>query len=124
MSKKKKSSRLNLIWSLSMFFIITVFVFALYYQYSIHITLREQKQDVEVAIAEAKAESAALNKQYENQNSPEFIEKIAREELNMVYPSELVYINKNSDEGKKLLNSIKRSSTKAKETENETTYQE
>lgn len=112
---KKKHSKMNILWALMMIITICIFAAALCYQYIIHLQLDTAKQEIEVQIAEAKAESAALTKQYENQDSPEFIEKIAREKLNMVYPSELVYINTNSDEGKNFLNSIKRSSVRAAE---------
>lgn len=110
---KKRRSKFHICWAILMIVTICIFVVALCYQYLVHLQLDTAKQEIEVQIAEAKAESAALTKQYENQDSPEFIEKVAREKLNMVYPSELVYINSNSEEGKKLLNSIKRSSAKA-----------
>ena len=110
---RKKRSKFHIFWAILMIITICIFVVALCYQYLVHLQLDTAKQEIEVQIAEAKAESAALTKQYENQDSPEFVEKVAREKLNMVYPSELVYINSNSEEGKKLLNSIKRSSAKA-----------
>lgn len=116
---KKKHSKYHIFWAIVMIITICIFVVALCYQYLVHLQLDTAKQEIEVQIAEAKAESAALTKQYENQDSPEFIEKVAREKLNMVYPSELVYINSNSEEGKKLLNSIKRSSNKVS-TQNKT----
>lgn len=109
---KKRKKRYNILWALIMIATICIFVVALCYQYIAHLQLDTAKQEIDVQIAEAKAESASLTKQFENQDSPEFIEKVAREKLNMVYPSELVYINSNSEEGKKLLNSIKRSSTR------------
>ncbi len=108
-----KKSKVNMLWTFMMIVIILIFAAALCYQYLVHLQLDTAKQEIEVQIAEAKAESASLTKQYDNQDSAEFIEKVAREQLNMVYPSELVYINVNSEEGKKLLNSIKRSSAKS-----------
>lgn len=110
---KKRNKKIHICWAILMAVTICIFVVALCYQYLVHLQLDTAKQEIDVQIAEAKAESAALTKQYENQDSPEFIEKVAREKLNMVYPSELVYINSNSEEGKKLLNSIKRSSSKS-----------
>ncbi len=115
---RKKRSKFHICWAILMIITICIFVVALCYQYLAHLQLDTAKQEIEVQIAEAKAESAALTKQYENQDSPEFIEKVAREKLNMVYPSELVYINSNSEEGKKLLNSIKRSSAKTADKNN------
>ncbi len=121
---KKKRSKINILWALIMIIIICIFAVALCYQYFLHLQLDTAKQEIEVQIAEAKAESAALTKQYENQDSAEFIEKVAREKLNMVYPSELVYINTNSEEGKKLLNSIKRSSVRSSTSESTTSNTE
>ncbi|MDO4300897.1 MAG: septum formation initiator family protein [Clostridia bacterium] len=116
---KKKSSKINILWAIVMIIMICIFAAALCYQYLVHLQLDAARQEVDIQIAEAKAESAALTKQYENQDSPEFIEKVAREKLNMVYPSELVYINSNSEEGKKLLNSIKRTSVKVNTSDKE-----
>lgn len=115
---KKRKRKFNILWALVMIITICIFAVALCYQYIAHIQLDTAKQEIDVQIAEAKAESAALTKQYENQDSPEFIEKVAREKLNMVYPSELVYINANSEEGKKLLNSIRRASSKTTDDNN------
>lgn len=116
---KKKSSKINILWAIVMIIMICIFAAALCYQYLVHLQLDAARQEVDIQIAEAKAESAALTKQYENQDSPEFIEKVAREKLNMVYPSELVYINSNSEEGKKLLNSIKRTNIKVNTSDKE-----
>lgn len=121
---KKKHSKINILWALMMIITICIFAAALCYQYIVHLQLDTARQEIEVEIAEAKAESAALTKQYENQDSPEFIEKVAREKLNMVYPSELVYINTNSEEGRSFINSIKRSSVRAAEAEKDKALKE
>ena len=44
-------------------------------------------------IAEAQEKKEELNKQKENVDSLEFIERMAREQLDMYYPNERVYIN-------------------------------
>ena len=115
---KKRKRKFNILWAFVMIITICIFAVALCYQYVAHLQLDTAKQEIDVQIAEAKAESAALTKQYENQDSPEFVEKVAREKLNMVYPSELVYINSNSEEGKKLLNSIRRANSKTADDSN------
>lgn len=118
-ANKKNNIFLSILMNVAIFIFIGGFVVSLCYQHYIHLQLNEEMKTVEMEIAEAKAESAALQKQYNNQDSPEFIEKVAREKLNMVHPTEIVYINSNSDEGKKLLNSIKRSSTKLENAQKE-----
>ncbi len=115
-TRKKSNHRIsNPKWTAMMAVIVLMMVAWLGGMYVVHLQLAASMQDIDVEIAEAKAENAALQKQYDNQDSPEFIEKVAREKLNMVYPSELVYINANSEEGKKLLNSIRRSAAKVSE---------
>lgn len=44
-------------------------------------------------IAEAQEKKEELNKQKENVDSLEFIERMAREQLDMYYPNERVYVN-------------------------------
>ena len=39
-----------------------------------------------------------LTNEADNQDSPEVIEKIAREKLNMVKPNEIVFVDDNQDE--------------------------
>ena len=39
-----------------------------------------------------------LQNEADNQDSPEVIEKIAREKLNMVKPNEIVFVDDNQDE--------------------------
>ena len=54
-----------------------------------------KKQEIEVAnqIEEAKEYQEELNVNKENANSLEYIEKVAREKLNMYYPNEKVYVD-------------------------------
>lgn len=49
--------------------------------------------DLDEQIEEAKQYNEELNKTKENVNSKEYIEKIAREKLDMYYPNERVYID-------------------------------
>ena len=54
-----------------------------------------KKQEIEVAnqIDEAKEYQEELNINKENANSLEYIEKVAREKLNMYYPNEKIYVD-------------------------------
>jgi len=54
-----------------------------------------KKQEIEVAnqIEEAKEYQEELNINKENANSLEYIEKVAREKLNMYYPNEKIYVD-------------------------------
>lgn len=98
-----KISKANLVYSIIMIIITLIFVAALFHQYSIRQNLINAQIDMEISLTKASAEGAALKKELESQNSPEFIEKIAREKLNMVRPNEIVFIDENTPEGKQLL---------------------
>ncbi len=49
--------------------------------------------ELHTKIADAQEEKDELTKQKENVNSLEFIEQMAREQLDMYYPNERVYVN-------------------------------
>lgn len=52
-----------------------------------------QKENLNNQIAEAKEEQERLKQKKENVNSPEYIEAIAREKLDMYMPNERVYVD-------------------------------
>ncbi len=93
----------NLIYAIIMIIISLIFAAALLHQYSIRQGLISSQIDMEIQLTKANAEGAALKKQFDNMNTPEFIEKAAREKLNMVKPNEIVFIDENTPEGKQLL---------------------
>ena len=53
---------------------------------------KEQEMQVANQIEEAKEYQEELNINKENANSLEYIEKVAREKLNMYYPNEKIYV--------------------------------
>ena len=103
MSSLSKHKKANIIYSVIMTVMTLIFVAALFHQYSIRQDLISAQIDMEISLTKANAEGAALKKEYDNQSSPEFIEKVAREKLNMVRPNEIVFIDENTPEGKQLL---------------------
>ncbi len=93
--RKSKNNPSALIYKIAMIFMIIVFSIAILHQYYIRVGL---KQEINQAISEVSKEKAignSLKNRQDNQDSPEFIEKIAREKLNMVRPNEIVFIDKN-----------------------------
>jgi len=54
---------------------------------------KEQETEVANQIEEAKEYQEELNINKENANSLEYIEKVAREKLNMYYPNEKIYVD-------------------------------
>ena len=68
------------------------------------ISLRNQKLEIISAnnqeISNLKLEIDNLNSELENSSSTDFIEKVAREDLGMVKPREVIYVDKNKDKDK------------------------
>ena len=64
-----------------------------YNQQKILNTYASNKIEVEKKLAEAKKYGEELKATKENVNSDEYIEKVAREKLDMYLPNERVYIN-------------------------------
>ncbi|QQY79487.1 cell division protein FtsL [Keratinibaculum paraultunense] len=59
--------------------------------------LIERKEKEEMEIAKLEKEIKELNEEIQDRDSLEFIEKIAREDLNMLRPREIMYIDKNKN---------------------------
>ena len=56
-------------------------------------TYSEQEKNLETQIAEASEYQDKLNEEKSNVNSPEYIEAIAREKLDMYLPNDRVYVD-------------------------------
>lgn len=56
-------------------------------------TYDEQEKKLKTQITEAKEYQDKLNEEKSNVNSPEYIEAIAREKLDMYLPNERVYVD-------------------------------
>lgn len=61
--------------------------------------LNERKRLEEEAITQLEKEIDELNEEIENKDSLSFIEKTAREDLKMVKPREIIYIDRGKDKG-------------------------
>ena len=57
--------------------------------------LQELSSKIEIAEEELKQNKIDLEQEKKNTNSPEYIEKLAREKLGMYLPNERVYIDNN-----------------------------
>ena len=56
-------------------------------------TYSEQETNLQTQISEATEYQNKLNEEKDNVNSPEYIEEIAREKLDMYLPNERVYVD-------------------------------
>ena len=76
-------------------FIISLYaIFTLISQQNTLNQYSKNSQEISQKIEEEKQEKEELAKKKEDVNSLEFIEKTAREKLDMYYPNEKVYIDK------------------------------
>lgn len=76
--------------------VIVLLIYAVYTIYNQQIKLNNyanEKQYYEEQIADLKEEKEELMVKKENVNSPEYIEEIAREKLDMYLPNEKVYVD-------------------------------
>ena len=81
---------------LSSDYILSSIQYAVYTIYNQQIKLNNyanEKQYYEEQIADLKEEKEELMVKKENVNSPEYIEEIAREKLDMYLPNEKVYVD-------------------------------
>ena len=87
MKKKKLLKRLIIL------LIAIYFIFTLINQQKTLNQYSRNSEELNTQIAEAEDEKEELTKQKDNVDSLEFIEKTARDMLDMYYPNERVYIN-------------------------------
>ena len=76
--------------------VLVLFIYAAYTIYNQQIKLNNyanEKQYYEEQIADLKEEKEELMVKKENVDSPEYIEEIAREKLDMYLPNEKVYVD-------------------------------
>lgn len=59
--------------------------------------LNERKKQQQEEIAKLKEEIQQLETEIENKDTLEFVEKVARDELRLVKPREIIYIDKNKE---------------------------
>ena len=87
MKKKKLLKRLIIL------LIAIYFIFTLVNQQKTLNQYSRNSEELNTQIAEAEEEKEELTRQKDNVDSLEFIEKTARDMLDMYYPNERVYIN-------------------------------
>ncbi|WP_416197256.1 MAG: Cell division protein FtsB [Sporanaerobacter sp.] len=60
-------------------------------------SLNREKAEMESEVKTLNTEINEINKEIKNSDSLEFVEKVAREELKMVKPREIIYIDKSKN---------------------------
>lgn len=94
MARKRKKRKLRL----AHIVLLSVIIYVLLIFRNQNILKKEleaKKEIVQSEINELEQEIDELNKEIENSDSLQFVEKVARDELGMVKPREIIYIDKN-----------------------------
>lgn len=92
--KKKRKKKIKLIHIVLLF--LFIYVSLIYYnQYKLLDELEAKREEKLSEVENLKSEIEELHYQIENSDSLEFVERIAREDLGMVKPREIIYIDKN-----------------------------
>lgn len=95
MAKKKKTkAKFRLIHFIILFLIVYVAI-VFNHQRKLLNNLDSKKEINEAKIEELEKEIEDLNEEIENSETLEFVEKVARDELGMVKPREIIYIDVN-----------------------------
>jgi cell division protein FtsL len=92
--KKQKKGKFRLIHFIILFLLIYV-VIVFNHQRKLLKNLDAKKKMNEAKIEELKKDIEALNKEIESSGTLEFVEKVARDELGMVKPREIIYVDIN-----------------------------
>lgn len=92
--KKKKKRRFKL--GRILLIGLVIYLSAIFiHQNTLINNLEDKKLKTESEIKELERDINQLTKEIENSDSLEFVEKVARDELGMVKPREIIYIDKN-----------------------------
>ncbi len=92
--KKRKIKKRRIILTLVIFYLM---IFFAYQSFQI-ISLKRQEKIQSQCLEELNKTKAEYQQQLEQVNSPEFIERIARENLRMIMPGEILYVDPETDE--------------------------
>ena len=95
MKKQKKKKGFRLI-HLAIIFVL-IYVTVVFNRQRIMMNdLNDQKFNAESEIIQLEEEIKSLRKEMENSDSLEFVERVARDELGMIKPREIIYIDVNN----------------------------
>lgn len=93
--KKKKVKRGFRFLNIAIGFIF-IYIMAIFWnQNSLMKDLETKKQEVQTEVDNIKNEIKELEEEIKDSESLQFVEKVAREDLGMVKPREIIYIDKN-----------------------------
>lgn len=93
--KKKKINTKRLITNLVVVFFLTYFCYTMIWQ---QVVISKKSKEIDALnekISVAEQQNDKLEKELENIDDPEYLEKVAREKLGLVRPNERVFVDAN-----------------------------
>lgn len=103
MAKQKKKMRFRLI-HLALIIVIVYVAVVFNNQRILMNDLKAERAETEAEIQDVKAEIERLKYELEDSDSLEFVERVARDELGMVRPREIIYIDVNKGQDRLMEN--------------------
>lgn len=95
--KKKKKIKFNIFHFLIVF--VFIYVVAIFWQQNSLLNDLEAKKEIHsLEVKQIQKDIADLEKEIKSSQSLKFVEKVARDELGMVKPREIIYIDKDKKE--------------------------
>lgn len=92
--KRKRIKKGHIIFSV---IVVYLLVFFSYQTFKI-VSLKKQEKQQSQKLEELKETKESYQQQLDQVNSPDFIEKIARENLRMIKPGEILYVDSDDEE--------------------------
>ncbi len=93
--KKRKVNPRRLVSAVVAFVFVAYFVYTMIWQQVVISQKGREIDALEEKIAAAEQQTKRLEKELEDLNDPEYLEKIAREKLGLVRPNERVFVDAN-----------------------------
>jgi cell division protein FtsB len=93
--KRKGKSKENIIFAFCLVAIVVAFAIPMYYGAEKKFELENEISELAEQSAEAARYNNELKDRIKYSDEDEYVEKIAREKLNMVMPDEIIYVDKN-----------------------------
>ncbi len=95
LNKKTKKKNHNFLYIVAMGIFLTFGVSILYMQYEYTLELNKKNASVLADIEKEKKVTEKINNQEKYYSSDEYVEKIAREQLSLVKPNEILFVDLN-----------------------------
>ncbi len=94
-TEKNKSFKSNVLYGMSLLLVVVAFLCVLYHEQQEKFELEQEIKQLSQQAVEAAKYNNEIKDRIKYSDEDEYVEKIAREKLNMIKDDEVIYINKN-----------------------------